>query len=368
MIHSDTHSHLLIELLRAEINSTAFPASTAIVPDEWQQIFRDSKRHGVTTLTLNSISRLPDGMLPPTQLLATWIAEAERTRRANIRVNNAIHSLQEAMRHHGLPAPTIMKGQGIAALYPDPMSRQPGDIDICLSGHRPAMLKTFIRENNLKVKGSPDRSRHFIWQGVEVEIHPRLLDIHAPASLRRLKTELSLEPRTGISIHTDPDSGAKTEIRVPTPEINLLLLSAHILKHAMARGIGLRQICDLAVASRQLSPMVDRQLMQRAIDAAGLARWTNRIYSLLHFRLGLPADALPADGITLSPRKTDSLMHTILNSGNFGRQRTKASICSSEGKLATALSFLHHSPFSLTTAPREAIWSFINLTRGQFNS
>lgn len=368
MSRLDTPSRLLIELLRSEINST--PPVPNLLPadaDMWQQVFMHARRHGVAALVLNAISRLDDSLLPPPQILASWAAEADLTRRANLKANNAIASLQTTMRARALPAPTILKGQGVAAFYPDPLSRCPGDIDICLSGYRQALLDSFIRQNGLSIKGAADRSRHFIWQGSEVEIHPRLLDIHSPASRRRLKAVLSLEARTGVSIATADTPPASADIRIPAPEVNLLMLSAHILKHAMGHGVGLRQLCDLAVASRRLTPHVDRALMRKAIDDAGLGAWTNRIYSLLHFHLGLPADALPADGIILSPRKTDPLMRFIVRGGNFGRhpagRRPRH-----RGKLSTAFSYIRRAPFSLSIAPREALWSFIGLTRGQFSN
>lgn len=53
------------------------------------------------------------------------------------------------------------------------------------------------------------------------------------------------------------------DVRIPSPVLNLLLQSLHILKHALGWGIGLRQLCDMARSCYKLHDEVESEEMKR---------------------------------------------------------------------------------------------------------
>lgn len=227
-------------------------------------------------------------------------------------MDKAVRSLTERLSEANVRA-ILLKGQAIAALYPDPEVRQCGDIDLFVPDS--ADIAKIVR-----IAGTSDVGRHsdgslsFNWDGFPVEIHPRILDIHSRRSLRRLSAFPVLKTVSGSMLADG------SPVTVPSPQATLLMLSAHIFKHAAGRGIGLRQLCDMAVASRRYAPMIPPGEMDAIFRAAGLARWNRMLYSFLSLRLGLEAEYVPLSGDFVPSGKLASrLEKIILDGGNFGQ-------------------------------------------------
>ncbi len=140
------------------------------------------------------------------------------------------------------------------------------------------------------------------------------------------------------------------------------MLSAHILKHCMGVGIGLRQLCDLAMAYKALA--VPPEDLRRCFRDVGLERWNRLLFSFLHQYLGAEPlyDTLP------SP---DPLLKIVLEGGNFGQhaQAREASLHKSplRRKLGTAGLFLRRLPFSLRYAKKELVPMLGELLRGNLS-
>ena len=97
-------------------------------------------------------------------------------------------------------------------------------------------------------------------------------------------------------------------------EANHLLLSTHILKHLINEGIGLRQLCDIAMAFNALHSVTNKNELECICRKWHIHRWNRLLYALLIKYLGVPADLLPFS-TSLCP---DKLMQEIWESGNFG--------------------------------------------------
>lgn len=350
--HTDIHpaAELLEALISAEIRQadpSASPAVRAATPALWQQAHTLARHHGVAALAMNAIERLPDPLLPPIPLASLWMADAETVRRRNAAVDRAVVSLFAAMHAAGL-SPVLVKGQGVACFYPDPSARQSGDIDIFLPAG-PAAAAPFLKRRSIPAATHPDGSLSFVWQGVQVETHPRLIDIHSPAAARRLEA-------LGTSASAVNILGAP--IAVPDPETNLLLISAHIFKHAIGLGIGLRQFCDLAAATAALAHVADPARLQALITAAGLTRWHAVVSAMLSQSLGLTASLTTSSPTSSQLRLARRLHRNVLSDGNFGHSRRR-------GAFSTAFAFIARAPFSLAIAPREAVRCFACLAAGQ---
>ena len=252
---------------------------------------------------------------------------------------------------------TLLKGQSLAALYPDPESRQCGDIDLYIS--RPDQRRRLIDALGIKsYQNHADGSTTFSYRGSMVELPPPLLDIHSRRAIKRLHL---LKP-VAVTMETElPGIGTVT---IPAPETMLLTLSAHAFKHAIGRGIGLRQLCDIALVSKRLASEVDRAEMDRIFRAAGLERWNRMLYSFLTLRLGLPVESVPtAEEFQPNERLAVRLERIIARGGNFGQHGS--GLISRKGVVFTALSFVRGIGFALSIAPREATACFFSLVKGR---
>lgn len=344
----------LLRLLHNELWGATLPDNDRLphTGERWIELYREASRQTVTALAFNALERIDAyAPAPPAETAARWMAEAEHIRRRNTAMDCTLHRILATAERKSIPV-MVMKGQPLARLYPDPEARQCGDIDLFTEpGNREALTATLKDEGAAIIKqNKSDGSTSLLLNGIEIEIHGRYFDIHSPASRQRLAKPYRDQPAA-----------------LPgTPEAMLLMLSAHILKHAMGRGIGLRQLCDLAMATKAYHNKIDPQLMSSLIHRTRLDRWTDTVYSFLVVHLGMPEKLLPYPGITVSATKADRLLKIVSRGGNFGLHRDGSS--GKNSAIHTAASFVRSARFSLATAPREAVWSFLSLTRGRMRN
>jgi len=291
------------------------------------------------------------------------VAETDRIERRNREMDSAVCALFRAFRQRGLH-PLLLKGQGVARFYAEPSVRQCGDIDLYFPSREEAeRAEAEVRKSGLDPHRAPDGSCCYSWRGAEVEHHPALFDLQNPLRrgvLRRLEQEH--RPAT-LRLGTEAD-GASDLVDVPAPLCNLLLLNAHILKHLVGRGIGLRQFCDMARAYHALRGLYFPETLKTLYAQTGLTAWSNQLHAFLTRHLALPDTDLPYRDqvVTPSPR----LFRFVLEGGNFG-QRGEDGVQAKSAwrrKWRTLSAFWRNRSLSLDYAPAETFWSMARLVRG----
>lgn len=319
--------------------------------------------HTVVAVVWRGILHLPDSQMPGDALMAKWLAESDRIERRNLEMEWAVCSLLRAFRTHGLH-PLLLKGQGVARFYAEPSARQCGDIDLYFpSREEEDTAFASVQRAGLQPRRSPDGSCCYLWKGVEVEHHPVLFDLQNPLRrgvLRRLERE---REKTTALIGRELD-GEGEEADVPDPLCDLLLLNAHILKHLVGRGIGLRQFCDMARAYHALRDHYNHETLREIYAQTGLTAWSGQLHAFLTVHLGLPESDLPYRERPAAP--SPRLLRLVLEGGNFGRR----SAANEPGQPAwrrkwqTLCAFWRNRSVSLKYAPVETFWSMARLVRG----
>lgn len=323
---------------------------------EWSLIYSESRRQTVTGITHSGLSYIPEEYLPDEGLMSKWTAEAFRIEKASRKMDSVVARVIGKFQKLGLH-PVLLKGQAAARLYPEPALRECGDIDIYFN--EPGEWQYAVRElekSGLTVRMSADASCHYEEEGIVVELHRKMIDICNPFKQKWLK---DLEPQFCF----DNVEIGGCRVATPSPELNMLLMSSHIMKHAFGRGIGLRQICDAALNALKLD--TPGSVLRGLVKDAGIFRWNRLLGSFLVGYIGLPKDRLPyADREVSSER----LLKIVMEGGNFGRNvHNDISKPTLEKKFNTVRAYIGHIPFALRTAPSEAFWSMLSLAAGQFN-
>lgn len=354
----------LFVLLRAGLwekspeDQSLFPLSGT----SWRRIFDLAKRQTVVGIVYDGLCRLPDSLMPPEEVLLHWVAEISAIETRNRRTNAALAELYSLFGSHGLN-PVLLKGQGVSLLYGHPLLRACGDIDFYFPTREEHEYATTVIGKQIRTVGrKADGSLYYEWQGIEVEHHSRLLDISNPFIQDYLdgkKHEWGYEKAL-----LSPEN--VVEVIVPSPQLNLLLLNTHIMKHAMGWGIGLRQLCDMARACYRLHDKVDATAMEEFCHRTGIGKWSRLLHSFLTDYLGLPPVFSPYQGDTLLPRP---LLEIVMKSGNFGNSIREKSVGSQsvwKRKMNTSFSFLRNIRFSCAYMPGETFWTYTQLLAGQF--
>ena len=321
-----------------EAAASAFPLSAG----EWERVFTLARQQTVTGIAFRGLDFLPEEAAPPMGIMAKWMAHADRIEQSNRVMNETVAKLYGHFASAGVEA-VLQKGQGVAAMYPEPLLRECGDIDLYFPGHDGvsdplAGIDGAVRERQ------PDDSWSYVVDGIIVEHHTDLLDIQSPRAKRYVKR--LIEEKGFEKVVT----GDGVEVLVPAPEVNLLLLSSHILKHAFGVGIGLRQFCDYAVARRYYEGRVNEEEMREIWRMTGLEKWQDLLEGFL-------------------VKKTGVLLDIVLKGGNFGvysKDRENVPRARWARKVQTFKALMGNIGFAFRYAPGEWFWTTMQLLGGQF--
>lgn len=356
---------VLFSLLRAglwerEVELSAF--SSALTGKGWRRVLDIARQQTVTGLVYRGLYYLPERFLPDEGILLRLAAETDRIERINRRMNEAVRCLFVFLWNAGLH-PVMLKGQGAGAMYAHPLLRMAGDIDLCFTDRMEwKRACRLVCDAGLHPEKMPDGSLVYRWHGIEVEHHPWLFDLGNPF-LRKYQVIPECE-RSYVSLA--PDAEDDMMVAVPAPTLNLLSLNTHILKHVIGKGIGLRQLCDMARACHVLHDKVDGAEIRGIYHRCGILRWSRLLHSFLVNELGMPESDLPYGERLIS---SSSLRQIILRGGNFGQYRYGGRRKKHTGwwrKWHTAGTFLKNLHFSLWYAPGETLRMMATLTKGQF--
>jgi len=82
-------------------------------------------------------------------------------------------------------------------------------------------------------------------------------------------------------------------VRILSPELQLLQVNVHILKHLIALGIGLRQFCDSARLYHTLSSQIDPDAQKKIYRDLGILQWAHAPHRTLVELIGLPITDVP---------------------------------------------------------------------------
>ena len=303
---------------------------------DWEDLYAQAKQHTVTGLLYAGLQHLPDGAGIPEDILLRLVARIGKVSNHGKTMRNLTCALTDYFSGKDLH-PVVMKGVETAAYYPDPFLRLYGDVDIYFSPEEFDKAAVVAEKRFGPLRKDPDGSLHFKIDNVDIDLHRDYFGLHVAAD--------KLPP-------------------IGSTEGILLMHSGHILHHAIASGIGLRQICDLAAAYQALEGKYDPSALAGIYGKTGLVKW-NRILSsfirkYLYINAPIPGEA-----------STAALERIVFEGGNFGHfapSREKALKASPrKRKLDTALRFLRRLPFSMRVSPREAVSTISQLVKGNLS-
>ena len=322
---SDPVWNSFLAILRAGLweQDLALPSAPDVA--EWEQILTLGRKQAVMGLVLRGIAHLPEDQRELEELQPVLATIEEALSRANECYARAQVALFQHLAEFKLH-PIVQKGSEAAKYYANPSFRQVGDIDLYLPD------ADFQRARILfpRARIAADGALVMLRDQVTVEVHPRYYDIHRRAA------------------------------RLPAPGSpcgEILLLSAHIFKHAIGHGLGCKQLCDLAIALARLDGKYDKAELRAALKYAGLLRWHTLLCSLLVADFVLDPAYCLADFRAVDPKR---LRRIIRGSGHFAHHAPT--------KAATAGAFLRRLPFSLSYCPRETLAYIWELSVGNLRS
>lgn len=301
--------------------------------DEWAGALAEARRQTLTGVMFATVGRLPEGQRPPRRLLLEWYAESERIRAANRLVNRRATELTARFAAWGLRS-VVLKGQGVALLYPDPLLRMPGDIDLWTDAPR-GELFAMLRREFPKIPAFYHHMECPFFDDVSVEVHFTPSWMNRPGTNRHLQSFFRREAKRQFSRRVELPEGAGS-VCVPDAAFNCVYLLVHIYRHLFGGGIGLRQLMDYHYLLLAGCSDAERRVALGELNRLGLTGFARAVMYVLG-----RVFATPSDRLLLPPDEGEGrfLLREVMLAGNFGRYDPRTRQRADEGDL---LRFVRH--------------------------
>lgn len=307
---------LFVNLLQVTLGNKACLRRTPS-DKEWYEIFSLCMKQSIAAFVFTALERMSEAEhKPPVSLLYEWIGLSEQVKKQNVLMNQEAARLTHLFEGTGHQT-AILKGQANARLYPQPWSRQPGDIDIWVDGGREAVVEMLgemglIGDIATCLKdGQKVVSYHHIdlrENGIKVEVHFRPSSgNYYPLTNRRLQSYLENE------IHQENEL-VSDGFRVPGMAFALVMQLAHIQRHFIGEGIGMRQIIDYYYLLKSDVRNQRDDIFYR-LKSLGLSHIAEALMWVLHEKLLLEEEYLIAP---MDEKRGKMLYRAIMEGGNFG--------------------------------------------------
>lgn len=335
----------------------------AVSPREWDAILRMARQQAVTALVWDGIQLLPDGLKPPVDIGRQFFMDTLRTEQTTQRMNALLATVLADIETTGIPV-ALLKGQGYAALYPNPLHRQPGDIDI-YSGPECARLQRAFPPAYERDNGPAYFHDKLHRDGILIENHRLVAELAWGPHKRALERMVGEWFPADICQRTSLD----LPLPVPPPWFELVHAVIHFAQHLVGGGVGLRQLCDWVVLVRTHRDHVDCAVLALRLQRLGLRRIAGAMTRLCVDWLGLEAhDAFVQAllvGDTYEERTARRILQDVMQVGNFGQEehiRRHSGVARETADLLRRRGARTLRYFALW--PNEMIWRpFIRLTR-----
>ena len=338
---------LFFELIQVALgNRDVFSKSPT--DEEWIDLFAMSQKQAVVGVAFEALDRLSKkGQKLPTSLFFEWIGLTEQIKQQNLIVNQRCKEVSLIFADAGFKS-CILKGQGNAMMYPEPLLRQSGDIDLWVDASKEQIL-SFVKKKYTDVEVSSHHVEYPVFDDTDVEVH------YAPGfSFHRRyqkRMERYIENRKVEQFnHGIVLDKTLERVNVPTNDFNIIIQLSHIQRHFFYGGIGIRHIVDLYYLLKQSCGNVEVEELKVVIKSLGLWNFTCGIMWVLENALGLGKEFLITD---TNRKKGQFILKEIIQTGNFGQYEQR--FFSKIANLSMTLSVIMRNTRMLWLFPEEAI-------------
>lgn len=341
------------ELVRSAIWNTTPKLKHIPTESEWKNIYRISNEQTVTGIMLDAISKLPETHRPHKQLLMQWIVAQKIIERNNILMNKEVTTIFDELNKENIST-YLMKGQGIAQLYPKPEHRICGDIDLYFKECDFEDAKNFFTVNGCNIEDEPNASHaETHYKGIVIELHRR----SATFFTKRLQKKYNKITNEAIIRHKETVKIDEKEITVLPPMTNALQLLSHMLRHILMSGLGLRQVCDWVLFVYKYQSKIDKDLFIAHIKELQLFTIYKAMTAIAMSHLGLPKEYAVCE-ITAKDRLiAEKIMAHIMQYGNFGHYKENNSPKTKWEYFKSYISIVRNS-FHFTSLSRSEAWNY----------
>lgn len=297
---------------------------------DWTKVLTFARKQALVGVMFDGIQRLPKELSPKGPVLLAWIAQAQMIERQSRKLNATTAAVYQRIKKLGAEC-CILKGQGNALLYQNPLARTPGDVDVWVISNEKLGIRNYtggreglraiaaaLAEGHGTIGHESYNHIEMTVDGIPVELHPTPAILNCPLHNRRLQNWLEANAKAqGTNMVELPDGCG--EIAIPTIDFNLVYQLLHLYHHHLFEGIGLRQFVDYALLLKSRENTIDRKtssLITSDLKTLNLTGFAGAVMYILQEGFGLPDHELL---VPVNKKRGQLLLADILHGGNFGQ-------------------------------------------------
>lgn len=339
---------LFFNLIRCGIGKEkALPRTPS--EEEWNELFDIAKKQTLVGIAFAGIERLPQEQRPPKTLLLQWYKVCALIKSKNAELDKKCAIVSQKFKSEGFEN-CILKGQGIAQLYPDPTLRTPGDIDIWLDGGESKAIG-YVRRFFPNCEPTYHHVDFPIADDLDIEIHYRPSWTYSPLTNKRLQRYF--DENAGTQFGNDITT-ANGQFHAPTLAFNRIYILLHIYRHLFQEGIGMRQLLDYYFVLEKRFSQEEKDEYIKMLGHLGLKKFAAATAYILQEKFGLESENLPT---IPDKRRGEFLLKEIMTAGNFGKYDTRYNIVSKENEFTHFLNSMQRIARLILQYPGETLWS-----------
>lgn len=289
------------------------PLPESSIKINWQGMMVWAEKQAIVGVIYSGVERVGKVLSMPFDTLMEWIGYAQQIENRNRLMSQRCVEVVKDYQAAGLEV-MVLKGQGNATMYPNPLLRMSGDIDLWVTNAGRGRIVDFTK-SHAALHEVRYYHAEYTYKGVPVEAHfmPGLMN--NPIYNRRLQSfycEMANVGCTTVELPNDMGS-----IPVPTWEFNVVFQLAHMMHHFFDEGIGLRQMIDYYYLLKAQSDVRSRESeVRETLKYLNLYQFAGAVMYIMKEVLGLEERYLI---VPVDERRGKTLLKEILKGGNFGK-------------------------------------------------
>ena len=286
-------------------------------PVDWNGVMELAKHHSNQVLVCGVASRMTGDNRPSEAMLGKMQAAMRGNLLSRMRLKQILASAVGLLREHGIE-PVLLKGFGLAMLYPNPSLRQFGDIDLYVGlddFHEACrLLRTLPGGYNWGEEVDKGHQYNIEFGNYPMEIHRVSADMDDP---KVAKIYAAIE-RDGLRDHAQRVDYEGLKVTLPSKDFMVFYTFYHAWHHFLTSGVGWRQISDVAVALHAYHGQLDLEKLRLWLTDMHLMKPWQAFGYLMVGQLGLPEAEMPFYDAQCQ-RTAQRLYRKVMEVGNFKR-------------------------------------------------
>ena len=338
--------NIFFELVRAGLWEKDVQLSSYDTVD-YQVVFRIAEEQSVIGLVAAGIDHVRDVRVPQ-EVALQFVGSALQLEKRNQAMNVYVGKLIESLRRQDVYA-ILVKGQGIAQCYENPLWRAAGDVDLLLSDVNYEKAKKLLIPIASEVGIEEKYGKH-----IGLEINSFAVELHGTQHCelsRRMDSvidEVQNDVFCGGNVRSWDCDG--TTIFLPSPNNDVIFIFTHFLKHFFKEGVGLKQICDWCRLLYSYNVEIDIKLLEERLNRMRLISEWKAFAALAVEYLGIPSNKMPLyDSSNKWVGKASRICDYIIEVGNMGQNRDLSYFGKYPYFIRKVISFFRRSGYLFST-------------------